>query len=76
MKVRFILIIITVSAFTLLTGCKSEYEKIRQSNDPELMYKKGLELYDEEEYERAQVLLEQSISAYRGQKEAEELFFK
>jgi outer membrane protein assembly factor BamD len=76
MKVRFILFIITVSAFTLFTGCKSEYEKIRQSNDPELMYKKGLELYDEEEFERAQVLLEQSISAYRGQKEAEELFFK
>lgn len=59
-----------------LASCKSEFEKIRVSNNPELMYNKGLELYEQEEYAKAQVLMEQSIAAYRGTKEGEELFFK
>lgn len=69
---------IFLSTLVLITsiGCKSEFEKIRISNDAERMYTKGLEYYENEEYDKAQILLEQSIASYRGKQEAEELFFK
>ena len=60
----------------LFTGCKTEYEKVRQSNDPQLMKAKADEYFDEGEFDRAQILYELAISAFRGQKEAEDLFFK
>lgn len=61
---------------SLLSSCKSEFEQIRTSNDPELIYKKGLAFYADEAYEEAQTLLELSIPNYRGKEEAEELFYK
>lgn len=75
-KSQIFITLFTGFLLVFLTSCKTEFEKIRQSNDPKLMLEKGLALYDEEKYEQAQILLEQAISAYRGQKEAEELFFK
>ena len=59
----------------LLGGCKSEYEKIRASGDTELIYKKAFELYDQEEYLRAQTLFELIIPAYRGRPELEKIYF-
>jgi len=75
-KSQIFIFILAIMGTMCLSSCKTEFEKIRQGNDPEVMLKKGLELYDAAEYEKAQILLEQAISAYRGQKEAEELFFK
>lgn len=69
-SVLFILIIF------LLISCKSEFERVRTSNDPELLYKKALEFYDNEDWVKAQTLLELSIPNYRGKSEAEELFLK
>jgi len=63
-----------------LTGfmfsCQSEFEKIRTSGDPELLYKAALSYYEEENYQKAQTLLELVISSYRGQKEAEDIYYK
>jgi len=60
----------------ILIGCKSDFEKVRTSNNPELLYKKALEFYDDEDWVKAQTLLELSIPNYRGKEEAEELFLK
>lgn len=60
----------------MMIACKSEFERIRTSNNPEMLYKKALEYYDNEEWVRAQTLLELSIPNYRGKSEAEELFLK
>lgn len=57
-------------------SCKSQFEKIRTSNNPELIYKTALEYYEEEEYQRAQSLLELALSNYRGKKESEDIYFK
>ncbi|HKK77889.1 MAG TPA: outer membrane protein assembly factor BamD [Saprospiraceae bacterium] len=71
---KYILISLGVGLF--LFGCKSEYESIRTSGDPELILKKAYEYYDQEEYQRAQSLMELVISIYRGRAEAEDLNFK
>ena len=60
----------------LLTSCKSEYEKLRASNDVELVYKKALDYYNKKDYYKAQNLIEQILGRYRGKKEAEDLYVK
>lgn len=54
-------------------SCKSEFESIRTSNDPEAMYKKAVEYYENKEYAKTQTLFELIISNYRGKKEFEQL---
>jgi len=60
----------------LLASCKTEFERIRTSNDPELVYGKAMEFYDEGEYLRAQTLFELVLNSFRGTAKAEELAFK
>jgi outer membrane protein assembly factor BamD len=71
---KYILIGLGIGLF--LFGCKSEYETFRTSGDPELILKKAYEYYEQEEYQRAQSLMELVISVYRGRAEAEDLNFK
>lgn len=61
---------------TLLVSCKTEFESIRTSGDPEQIYKKALEYYDKKEYYKAQSLFELAIPYYRGKELAEELYYK
>lgn len=56
-----------------LISCKSEFEKIRTSNDPDAMYKRAVEYYENKEYSKTQTLFELVISSYRGKKEFEQL---
>ena len=72
MKKSVLFILITL----MLIACKSEFERVRTSNNPELLYKKALEYFDNEDWVKAQALLELSIPNYRGKAEAEELFLK
>ena len=60
----------------LFTACKSEFESIRTSGDPEKIYKKAVEYYEDEEYYKAQSLFELCIPHYRGKELAEDLFYK
>jgi len=59
-----------------MLSCKSQFEKVRTSNNPELIYKTALEYYENEEYQRAQSLLELALNSYRGRKESEDIYFK
>ncbi|MBK8956020.1 MAG: outer membrane protein assembly factor BamD [Saprospiraceae bacterium] len=59
----------------LLPGCKSGYEKIRNSGDPQLILKSANQYYGEKEYFKAQTLYELVLTSFRGQKEAEEIYF-
>lgn len=72
LKYLFFGILLTLST----QACKSEYERVRTSGDPAIILKGALEYYEQEEYQRAQSLFELIISSYRGQKEAEEIYFK
>jgi len=57
-------------------GCRSEFEKVRLSNDPERTLNAANKYYDDGEYLRAQTLYELVISQYRGRPEAETLYFR
>ena len=56
-------------------GCRSEFERIRASADPELLYQKAVEFYEAGDNLKAQTLLELIISSFRGRKEAEQIYF-
>lgn len=75
MKKKLIFPIYMIVFVLLLGSCKSEFEKIRASGDTELIHKKAFELYEQEEYMRAQTLFELIIPAYRGRPELEKIYF-
>ncbi|MBK9108404.1 MAG: outer membrane protein assembly factor BamD [Saprospiraceae bacterium] len=66
---------IIVLALFVVSGCKSGYEKIRNSGDPQLILKSANQHYLEKEYFKAQTLYELVLTSFRGQKEAEEIYF-
>jgi outer membrane protein assembly factor BamD len=73
MKINHLLILLFVGLATM--GCRSEFEAVRTSGDPEAILKKADAYYAEEEYGRAQTLYELSIAPFRGKAEAEEIAY-
>ena len=71
MNIRFVFFVVLLAA----SACKSSYEKIRTSNDAALQFKAANDFYKKKDYVRAQALYELALSSYRGQKEAEELYY-
>lgn len=65
-----------ILSVVLLGACKNEFEKIRTSGNTDLIYKKGLEYFDQQEYQKAQTLFELVLSSFRGKKESETLYYK
>jgi len=63
-------------SFMVLVSCKSEFERIRTSNDPVLIMAEANNYYDQEAWLRAQTLYDIVIPFYRGKVEAEDLFYK
>jgi outer membrane protein assembly factor BamD len=59
-----------------LASCKSKFEALRTSNQPEQIYKAANDYYATKEYDRAIALYDIVIQYYRGKTEAEDLFFK
>jgi outer membrane protein assembly factor BamD len=66
----------TVLIFSLLTACKSDFEQVRMSNDPERILAESIKYFDKGDYLRAQTLMELILNQYRGTRQGEELFFK
>lgn len=59
-----------------LASCKSEFEALRSSNNPEKVYKAGNKYYADKQYDRAIALYDIVIQYFRGRQEAEDLFYK
>jgi outer membrane protein assembly factor BamD len=76
MKIKSFIILLGGVCLMLLSACKSEFERIRASGDPELLYKKANEYYTAGEHQRAQTLYELVLSSFRGRPEAEDIYFK
>jgi outer membrane protein assembly factor BamD len=76
MRNSFLYSFLLVSVLVVLTGCKSEFERIRTSGDPAVMLEKADAYFANEDYLKAQTLYELIISTYRGRPEAEEISFK
>jgi outer membrane protein assembly factor BamD len=60
----------------IMASCKSEFEALRNSNNPERIYREANKYFDKKEYEKAIALYDIVIQFYRGRQEAEDLFFK
>jgi outer membrane protein assembly factor BamD len=66
------LLLFTVIALSI-AGCKSRFEKIRQSNDVAKKYQEAIRLYNTKNYSKALILFEDLSQKYRGRAEAEDL---
>lgn len=68
---------LAVSSLLFLAGaCKSEFERVRVSGNPDLTLKKAFEYYEKEEYQRAQTLFDLVLNTLRGQEQAEKAYFQ
>lgn len=67
--------IILASVWLSLSGCKSKYEKLRTSNDNAKKYSEGIKYYNKKEYSKALGLFEPLVSRYKGQEQAEDLYY-
>lgn len=63
---------VCVMCMTVLVGC-GEYQALLKSNDPELKYEKALEYFNRKEYAKAQTLLDDVTSYYRGTERSEDV---
>lgn len=72
-SVNFLFAILAVLVLT--TSCKTEFEKIRTSNDPAKILTEANKLYKEGNYLKAQSLYDIIIPFYRGKKEADDIFY-
>ncbi len=66
----------TILLFSLLCSCKSNFEQIRLSNNPQKILEESIKYYEKGDYLKAQTLMELILNQYRGTREGEELFFK
>lgn len=64
------------SLLLFFMSCKSEFELVRSSNNPEKIYEAANKYYEQGEYDRAISLYDLVIQYYRGRQEAEELFYR
>lgn len=68
MKKLFIILF----AVLMLAGC-GEYQRVLKSTDPELKYQTALELFNRQQYSKAQVLLDEVTSYYKGTERSEDV---
>jgi outer membrane protein assembly factor BamD len=65
----FLIIAVTAS------GCKSQFQKLLESNDTRKKYEESLRLYNKKDYTRALLLFDDLMKRYRGRPEAEDLSY-
>lgn len=71
-------IAVLCAGFLLLvsfSGCKSKFEKLRASNNVAQKYEEAVKLYDNKKYSKALILFEDLRNKFRGQAEAENLYY-
>src|ERR1700761_599801 len=56
-------------------SCKSKFEKLKASNDYAKKYKEAIRLYNKRDYSKALELFETLVQRYRGQSQAEDLYY-
>ncbi len=72
-KIKHVLLLsFTVIALTV-AGCKSQFERLRLSNDVAKKYQEAMKLYNKKNYAKALILFEDLAQKYRGRAEAEDL---
>ncbi|WP_428328706.1 outer membrane protein assembly factor BamD [Mucilaginibacter sp.] len=67
----------SVLAIIIITlgSCKSKFEKLKASNDNAKKYQAALKYYNKKDYTKALDLFETLVQRYRGQTQAEDLYY-
>jgi len=60
---------------SLVAGCKSKFEKLRASNNIAQKYQEAVKYYNNKKYSKALILFDDLVTKYRGQAEAEDLYY-
>jgi len=74
-KQRAIIASLFVTIILLTVSCKSSYEKLKEGSDRAKQYQQAVKYYNKKDYSKALELFEILTPKYRGQSQAEELFF-
>ncbi len=70
------LVAVAFAALIITLGsCKSKYEKLKASNDNAKKYAEAIKLYNKKEYSKALGLFDPLVTRYRGQEQAEDLYY-
>jgi len=59
----------------MAAGCKSKFEKLRASNNIAQKYQEAMKYYNNKKYSKALILFDDLMTKYRGQAEAEDLYY-
>lgn len=68
-------IIAFLLATFFFTGCKSKFEKLKNSNNIAMKYQEAVKFYEKGKYSKALILFDDLAEKYRGRAEAEDLFY-
>ena len=74
-KQRTTLSILLILIVLASVSCKSKFEKLKASNDNAKKYQAALALYNKKKYNKALELFETLVQRYRGQAQAEDLYY-
>lgn len=72
---RIVSLLAFVTVILLLTSCKSKFEKLRASNNIAMKYQEAIKFYEKKKYTKAYTLFDDLMVKYRGQAEAEDLYY-
>lgn len=67
--------VLGMAILLLAGGCKSRFEKLRTSNNIAQKYQEAIKYYNNKKYSKALVLFDDLANNYRGQAEAEDLYY-
>ncbi len=65
----------TIVLLMTAQGCKSKFEKLRESTDIAKKYQEAVKLYEKKDYNKALILFDDLVQRYRGRAEAEDLYY-
>lgn len=74
-KQRPILSGLLIILLIAVAGCKSKFEKLKASNDNAKKYQAAIAYYNKKDYNKALELFETLVQRYRGQAQAEDLYY-
>jgi outer membrane protein assembly factor BamD len=72
---RLVAVVAGLLLIIFVSGCKSKYEKLRASNNLPLKYQEAVKYYEKKKYTKALALFDDLMQRYRGQAEAEDLYY-
>jgi outer membrane protein assembly factor BamD len=72
---RLIAVSISLLLIASITGCKSNFEKLRASTDIAKKYQAAVSLYNKKNYSKALILFDDLVQRYKGRAEAEDLYY-